>query len=561
MTTNHSPIAVTRREAYAPDVRSPDFYVQTNALKAQDESGDRPTVLATASSTAVDLEADRFTSRALRQMKDGFVGKLIFLNHSYKVPQDVFGVVESAELIKREGRLDLDIKIGVEMNNPLAVQTYQYITNGTRLGVSVGVIVTDAEKSDDEDQYGKTIFDIDGVIPLEASVVGIPANQTAWTRAAIKSLFERGAIDLNSDEIAARPWLKTVSNKQNKADEKAAPSKLTKDTRLWVTTDDGEVIVEITGEAKEKIMADQSDTSDSIEAKTSDADEDKEKDAADADRPGKKDDDSDATKSDDKAEKPEKSEEKAEKPEKSEEKESDDDSDATKSDDKDEEESDDKDEEESDDDTSDATKSDDDKEPDETKDAFEDSVAADEAASMLIRKMYTGLYVALDSLIPILMDTDQSVANRTKAGEDIIKSWAKFVESTWSEITDHLDTSKSVENTEINIAESLHSISAEKEGVECDIKGFEQVTAKVKEIADTAMATTDANTQLREELAQKTEAIKYVQQVIGILMELPLPTVTTSQTEVVAQSLAKRYPALDTRVVARMARFAPPDLE
>ena len=124
---------------------------------------------------------------------------------------DVFGLVMKAELVKREGRLDLDLVIGVEMNNPMAVQTYQYIVNGTVLGVSVGVIVTDAEKSDDEDGQGRDIFDINRVIPIEASVVGIPANQTAWKRQAIKSLYQRGAIKLDSKDIEARPWLKTVA--------------------------------------------------------------------------------------------------------------------------------------------------------------------------------------------------------------------------------------------------------------------------------------------------------------------------------------------------------------
>ncbi|MCH8329346.1 MAG: hypothetical protein IIB81_03055, partial [Nanoarchaeota archaeon] len=60
----------------------------------------------------VDLEADRFTSKALKQMKVGFVGKLIFLNHSYNVPHDVFGVVMSAELTKLlDERDELNVEI------------------------------------------------------------------------------------------------------------------------------------------------------------------------------------------------------------------------------------------------------------------------------------------------------------------------------------------------------------------------------------------------------------------------------------------------------------------
>lgn len=190
----------------------PDFVVFSAplAVKHDGDADARPTLVATASSTAIDLESDRFTKSALEQMRDGFKGRVIFMNHSYRVPVDVFGVVEETSLVKREGRLDLDMVIRVETGNSLAVQTYEYVVNGTRLGVSVGVIVTEAEKSEDEDEYGKRIVDISGVIPLEASIVGIPANQTAWTQEAVKSLFERGAIDFDEDEIAARPWLTTV---------------------------------------------------------------------------------------------------------------------------------------------------------------------------------------------------------------------------------------------------------------------------------------------------------------------------------------------------------------
>jgi len=211
-----------RDRVKVPDVkegRTPDFSVFSDPLtviKHDDNEGPQR-VLATASSTAIDLESDRFTRSALVQMRDGFQGRLIFLNHSYRVPTDVFGVVDEVKIVRRDGRSDLDMVISVEQNNPLAQQTFAMIEGGTRLGVSVGVIVTDADKSDDEDDDGHSIIDITGVVPLEASIVGIPANQTAWTQQAIKSLFSRGAIDLDDEEVAARPWLKeTDMSEENK---------------------------------------------------------------------------------------------------------------------------------------------------------------------------------------------------------------------------------------------------------------------------------------------------------------------------------------------------------
>ncbi len=518
----------------------PDFFMYTGALKAHDdgEGGERPTVLCTASSNAVDLESDRFTAKALKQMKDGFVGKLIFLNHSYEVPMDVFGLVMKAELVKREGRLDLDLVIGVEMNNPMAVQTYQYIVNGTVLGISVGVIVTEADKSEDEDEHGRNIFDISGVIPLEASVVGIPANQTAWTRQAIKSLHSRGAIALSNKDIQDRPWLKTVVEKATEGH-----TKLNKDTRLWVTTADGEVVVEITDEEqKEAIMA---------ETKSDEEEEISEKDTEGAGTSEKK-------------EEPEAGAAPAQKDESKE-----------------------KDEgtqcstcelpmEPGDDapdplvcqNCLDAAKTKDEGDEEKEKDAagsgekkdFDDDVAADEAADMLIGKMYTGLYVALNNLIPILMDTDLSAGERAKQGNVVIEDWTKFVTDTWSEITDGLGDKNAEPNKDFDLSASLHALIAGKDETSCDQRGIEAVTSKVAGIVDEAGVLAGTNKELKETVERQKKALGLMEDVIDTVMQLPLQPVTTGAAKGkvgVAQRLAELYPALDTRVVERMAHFDP----
>ncbi len=561
MATKTTPTAVADRQVEASDAPRPDFFMYTGALKAHEDSGERPTVLCTASSTAVDLEADRFTAKALKQMKEGFVGKLIFLNHSYNVPHDVFGLVMSSELTKRDGRLDLDLVIGVEMNNPMAVQTYQYIVNGTRLGVSVGVIVTEAEKSDEEDAYGKNIFDISGVIPLEASVVGIPANQTAWTRQAMKSLYQRGALELDSKDIEARPWLKTVAQIKEAAKVDSKKGKAVylseKDTRLWVTTDDGEVIVEITDEQKEAIMANinKSDNDDDGDTKVAaDTDEEKDK-GTDGDAPESKD-SPDAEKKDDDSEKKDESDDSEKKDDDSEKK----DDDSEKKD-----ESDDSEKKDEDGDDSEEKGKDSDDSEEQAKDAdgsgdkkdFDDDVAADEAADMLIGKMFTGLYVALDNLIPILMDTDLSAGERAKQGKVVIEDWTSFVEETWKDITDGLNSDKDVEpNEDFDLAASVHAFVAKQDETSCDQHGIKAVTVKVKEIGDAAEATADANTQLQEKADRQDQALKLMEEVIDTMMKLPLATVTTGK-DGVAQRLAQLHPGMDERVVERMARFAP----
>jgi hypothetical protein len=641
VTKNPTAVAERERQANALDVRSPDFYVFTDAMKAHEDDGDRPTVLCTASSTAVDLEADRFTAPALKQMKEGFVGKLIFLNHSYKVPHDVFGLVLKADLVKREGRLDLDLVIGVEMNNPLAVQTYQYVVNGTRLGVSVGVLVTEAEKSDEEDEYGKNIFDISGVIPLEASVVGIPANQTAWTRQAIKSLFERGALDLADADIESRPWLKTVVQDKEAAEApyeelevvgrgavgSHSPAKAPRG-RAWQSSPavkrlrswaggpakediswskyrtgfawfdasgkesfgsyklphhdivNSSFVVVFRGAAAAAVViqggrggvnipeGDMGGVKAHVAKHYHQFDEkapwEREKDAgwldieleiaedlqidlpdfAGAIWPGDGEEDDMASKND---------ETKAEEENEDETKSEDESGDTGETKDEDESENSDEKGEEGKEDSKESAEN-------EKRDDFEDDVAADEAADLLIDKMYTGFRVALSNLIGIVLNTDLKPSERDKAGAEIIDSWQEFIEETWSDTMEHLDESKDVEpNESFNVDARLHDLIVEEEGVECDVAGFEKVAAKVKEIGDAGEAIAEDNVQLREQNEQYTKAIAYMEQVMETLMALPLQTVTTSKAEVSAQSLAERFPALDARVVERMARFAPPD--
>lgn len=162
-----------QREAIKPKTVTASL----KAVKTKSADG-KPMLLATASSDATDLENDYFTIQALRQMAAGLKGKLIFANHRYAVPEDVVGQAVDTSLVKRAGLNMLDLMIEVATENPRAVQVYDMVRGGTRLGVSVGVLVKDSRREKD----GRTA--ITDVIPLEASIVGIPANQTAWTQGA-----------------------------------------------------------------------------------------------------------------------------------------------------------------------------------------------------------------------------------------------------------------------------------------------------------------------------------------------------------------------------------------
>ena len=198
-------------------VQTPDFNVVGEvALKrpewAEKDAPDdkRPVVYVTASSTSPDLDCDRMSEKALGQMAAGFVGITIFLNHRYSWPEDVFGMVLRTRLVKRGEFLDLDLEVAVEPSNPRAMQSFEMMKNGTRAGVSVGVIVLKHYTSDEE-QWDRQVVVIDEVLPLEASICGIPSNQRSWVRDAIKSLVDRGVLVLSCDAQGCRPWLKSAA--------------------------------------------------------------------------------------------------------------------------------------------------------------------------------------------------------------------------------------------------------------------------------------------------------------------------------------------------------------
>lgn len=167
----------------------PRFQIFSGALKAWEAEGQR-VLSTTASSTVEDLHGDDFTPQALHQMAASAKGSgmTIFLNHDYKVPQDVFGSTVDAEVTQRgmdknsKPIWDLDLTISVAESNPKALETYEMVKKGTKLGVSIGALIHDYTTKDN----GR--YSISDVELLEASIVGIPANPRSWVRSAVKAL-------------------------------------------------------------------------------------------------------------------------------------------------------------------------------------------------------------------------------------------------------------------------------------------------------------------------------------------------------------------------------------
>jgi len=190
---------------------SPDFKIHTSAMQIDPEHEN--IVRMVGSSTARDLHGDTMAISALTDMAQCDAGLTLWLNHSYDLPNDLFGsLMEKPELRLKEGIADLHIVSDVEMDNPAAVQTLKLVKNGRKLGCSIGCMVTECEIDEENDEGGwwPPII-ILHVQVLEFSVVGIPANQRCWVEPATKGLFERVASEGRGDEaLKLAPAVKSL---------------------------------------------------------------------------------------------------------------------------------------------------------------------------------------------------------------------------------------------------------------------------------------------------------------------------------------------------------------
>jgi HK97 family phage prohead protease len=176
------------------------FNIYTGALKSftvSEDGEERRYFRVTASSTVQDSHGDEFTDAAVRTMAATASGSRmsIFLNHSYEIPEDLFGTVTKAETQNRaangERVTDLDLEIRLNEANPRAIETAKAIDGGAKLGVSIGAMIREYRPRDKNEPYGGWI--ISNVELKEASIVGIPANPRTWVQYATKAIkrYER----------------------------------------------------------------------------------------------------------------------------------------------------------------------------------------------------------------------------------------------------------------------------------------------------------------------------------------------------------------------------------
>lgn len=190
----------------------PKIKVLTGAMKAALGDNGLKTIHCTASSTIDDLHGDLMTEACVRDMAKQAVsalsgkGMTIFLNHRYSVPEDVFGRTYASQVITRandpETNLpiwDMDLDVALATTNERVGKTWDLLfTDQITLGVSIGAYITEYEfKDKDAGFWGGLI--INKVMLVEASIVGIPANQRSWVQNGVIAIGK--SLGINEKEI------------------------------------------------------------------------------------------------------------------------------------------------------------------------------------------------------------------------------------------------------------------------------------------------------------------------------------------------------------------------
>jgi len=184
---------------------SAQFKILSGTLKAFSGDDGRKRLSGVASSTTKDHHGDVMSESAILDMERSANDNLtIFLNHSYDVPEDVFGSVEKATAVQRgmdgDGAPNWDLMVDILVNdeNDRASKTFDHIQKGTKLGLSIGANIPEGGAERDKETGALTINHVN---LLETSVVSIPANPRSWIQNAVKALRKAEAPVADAIEV------------------------------------------------------------------------------------------------------------------------------------------------------------------------------------------------------------------------------------------------------------------------------------------------------------------------------------------------------------------------
>lgn len=166
-----------------------EFKIFSGALTPYTSGDGKKRLRTIASSSVEDLGGDVVTLPALQAMAESAKGMTIFRNHSYRIPDDVLGYTEGAE-VKHAGTdgngkpiydLMLDIVVREDQKS---VETFEAIESGVKLGTSIGALIPDGgARKNDSGGYTYDMLNL-----KEASIVGIPQNPRSWVEYATKAM-------------------------------------------------------------------------------------------------------------------------------------------------------------------------------------------------------------------------------------------------------------------------------------------------------------------------------------------------------------------------------------
>ena len=115
------------------------FSGATKAIAIKDDSGvTHYYIEGTASSSVKDRMGDILDEQCQASMLAQSRGLTMWLNHSYKVPEDILGTCVESTLERatdpEQGEcLDLLIRVEIDPENPRALKSWQHIQKGTKL--------------------------------------------------------------------------------------------------------------------------------------------------------------------------------------------------------------------------------------------------------------------------------------------------------------------------------------------------------------------------------------------------------------------------------------------
>lgn len=226
---------------------TPTFKIFAPMLKASMGPDGKMRLHGIASSTVKDRHGDTMAPSALADMERAANNNMtIFLNHEYRVPEDVAGTVERAIIRSHpqdQDIHDLALDIVINQSNERAVKAWEAINAGTQLGLSIGAMIPEGGAV--RDRKSGT-YQIDHVDLLETSLVGVPANPRSWVEYAVKSL---NGITKDAEEEFDEELTAEEIEDQIEADAEIPEPATTEEKLEEILVDEGLEVVEMPEEA------------------------------------------------------------------------------------------------------------------------------------------------------------------------------------------------------------------------------------------------------------------------------------------------------------------------